>query len=227
MRIRYSTELRTNPLTCEWLDRLERVMKTAIYLRVSTMSQSHDPQRQELIDACARRGWTDVAEYADTISGAKFSRNGLDRLMADVRKGRIERVVCVKLDRLGRSLPHLAQIIGEMDTHRTALVCTSQAIDTSHDNPAGRLQMHVLMAVAEFERSLISERTKAGLAVARAKGKRLGRPRATLNTTQLAEVASYRSNPAGGVRGLAMRLGLSVGKTFDLLREPAAVALAA
>lgn len=68
-------------------------MKTAIYLRVSTAEQSHDPQRNELIDYCARRVWKDVTEYVDTISGAKFTRTGLDRLMADVSRGRIERVV--------------------------------------------------------------------------------------------------------------------------------------
>ncbi len=194
-------------------------MKTAIYLRISTTSQSHDPQRSELLDYCARRGWEDVGEYADTISGAKFTREGLDRLMADVRRGRIGRVVCVKLDRLGRSLPHLAQIIAELDAHHTALVCSSQSIDTSHDNPAGRLQMHVLMAVAEFERSLSRERTKAGVAAARARGKRLGRPRTVLSPRQDAAIASYRNNPTGGMRGLAANLGLSLGKTFALLSE--------
>ena len=195
------------------------VVKTAIYLRVSTTSQSHDPQRAELLDYCARRGWEDVGEYCDTISGAKFTRDGLDRLMAAVRAGRVGRVVCVKLDRLGRSLPHLAQIIAELDAHHTALVCSSQAIDTSHDNPAGRLQMHVLMAVAEFERSLIRERTKAGVAAAKARGKRLGRPKTVLRPEHEAEIARYRSSPEGGMRGLAARLGLSLGKTFTLLKE--------
>lgn len=199
-------------------------MRTAIYLRISTAGQNHDPQRAELLDYCARRGWEDVGEYADTINGAKFTREGLDRLMADVRRGRIGRVVCVKLDRLGRSLPHLAQIIAELDAHHTALICSSQAIDTSHDNPAGRLQMHVLMAVAEFERSLIRERTKAGVAAARARGKRLGRPRAALSPQQLAEVAGYRRDPKGGMRALAAKLGLSLGKTFALLSEKDATA---
>lgn len=189
-----------------------------IYLRVSTGSQSHDPQRQELVDFCARRGWQGVEEYADVVSGAKFSRDGLDRLMKDVRRGRVERVVCVKLDRLGRSLPHLAQLIGELDAHRVALVCTSQAIDTNHDNPAGRLQMHVLMAVAEFERSLIRERTKAGVAAARASGKRLGRPRVGLSVEQQRALSEYRGHRRGGLRGLAKVLGLSLGTTATLVK---------
>ena len=71
-----------------------------------------------------------------------------------------------KLDRLGRSLQHLTQLIGELETHGTALVASSQAIDTSESNPVGRLQMHVLAAVAEFERSVIVERINAGLAAA-------------------------------------------------------------
>lgn len=151
-------------------------MKAAIYARVSTEDQNLDAQLQSCREWCARMKLEPV-EYLDKTSGASVSRRALDRLMADVRKGRIKVVVCYKLDRLGRSLVHLAQMIGEFDGYGTALVCPSQGIDTRADNPAGRLQMHVLMAVAEFERSLIRERTKAGLAAARARGARLGRPR--------------------------------------------------
>lgn len=150
-------------------------MKAAIYARVSTEDQNLDSQLESCRDWCARAGMQ-PDEYLDKASGASVSRKDLDRLMADVRRGSIKVVVCYKLDRLGRSLLHLAQMIGEFESAGVALVCPSQSIDTRADNPAGRLQMHVLMAVAEFERSLIKERTKAGLAVARAKGKRLGRP---------------------------------------------------
>ena len=109
-------------------------------------------------------------------SGAKFSRTGLDALMAEVRKGRVDAVVAYKLDRLGRSLPHLAQLVGEMTAHNVALIIPAQGIDTSASNPAGTLQMHVLMAVAEFEREIIRERVNSGLRAARARGVRLGRP---------------------------------------------------
>jgi DNA invertase Pin-like site-specific DNA recombinase len=190
---------------------------TAIYLRVSTADQTTEHQRRELHEYCERRGWGNVAEYADVVSGSKFSREGLDRLMSDIRRLRVERVVCVKLDRLGRSLPHLAQLIAELDTHGVAVVCTSQAIDTSHDNPAGRLQMHVLMAVAEFERSLIRERTKAGLATALANGKQLGRPVLHLNEEQSQILRDHRSNPTN-VRDLATRLGVSVGTAHKLIK---------
>lgn len=96
--------------------------------------------------------------------------------MADMRRGRVSTVVAFKLDRLGRSLPHLAQLVGEMTAHNVALVIPAQGIDTSGSNPAGRLQMHVLMAVAEFEREIIRERVHSGLRAARARGTQLGRP---------------------------------------------------
>jgi DNA invertase Pin-like site-specific DNA recombinase len=150
--------------------------KTAIYLRVSTDRQTTDSQARELRDYCARRGWHEVREFSDVSSGAKFSRTGLDALMREVRKGRVDAVVAYKLDRLGRSLPHLAQLVGEMTAHSVALIIPAQGIDTSASNPAGRLQMHVLMAVAEFEREIIRERVNSGLRAAKARGARLGRP---------------------------------------------------
>src|SRR5205807_9873721 len=90
--------------------------------------------------------------------------------------GRVDVIVYYELDRLGRSLPHLAQMISELDQHSVCIVATSRGIDSNHDSPAGRLRMHVLMAVAEFERSLIVERVRAGQAAARAKGIKFGRP---------------------------------------------------
>jgi DNA invertase Pin-like site-specific DNA recombinase len=80
--------------------------------------------------------------------------------MSEVRQGRIGSVVCVKMDRLGRSLPHLAQIISEFDHYGVALICTSQGIDTSADNPAGRLQMHVLTGQARCPCKFPNERGK-------------------------------------------------------------------
>jgi DNA invertase Pin-like site-specific DNA recombinase len=150
--------------------------KIALYLRVSTDRQTTDSQAVELSDYCKRRGWTDVAEYRDTASGAKFSREGLDALMREVRKGRIDAIVAYKLDRLGRSLAHLAQLIGELTAHRVALVIPAQGIDTSASNPASQLQLNILMAVAEFEREIIRERVNSGLRAARARGARFGRP---------------------------------------------------
>jgi DNA invertase Pin-like site-specific DNA recombinase len=194
--------------------------RIALYFRVSTDDQTTEPQRIELREYCTRRGWENVTEYADKISGAKFTRLGLNRLMNDVRNRRIDAVVCVKLDRLGRSLPHMAQIIAEMDANQVALIATSQGIDTSRDNPAGRLQMHVLMAVAEFERSLIKERTKAGLEAARARGSRLGRPPMRITADQERTISEHMA--AYGrthLASLSVKLGCSIAKTHLILKE--------
>ena len=103
-------------------------MRIATYYRVSTDDQTTEPQRLELLDYCRRRGWDKVTEFSDVISGAKTARAGLDALMRGVRKHHFDAVLVAKLDRLGRSLPHLAQVIAEMGAHKTALVVTTQAI---------------------------------------------------------------------------------------------------
>jgi len=132
-----------------------------------------------------------------------------------VRKHHFDAVLVAKLDRLGRSLPHLAQIVAELDANGVALVATSQGIDTTHQNPAGRLQMHVLMAVAEFEREIIRERTKAGLVAAIARGKKLGRRRLGWTPEQTATIAGWQ----GTVAGLAAAIGCSIGTAHSLIRE--------
>src|SRR5215471_12698356 len=180
-------------------------MKTAIYVRISTDKQTHDSQLLELRAYCQRRGWSDVVEFEDTITGSKFSRRGLDALFSDVRKGKVTRIVIYKLDRLGRSLAHLAQLIAELTANGTALVCTSQGIDTSDSNPAGRLQLGVLMAVAEFEREIIRERVNAGLSAARARGSKLGRP-SSLDQHKPAVAALVEQGK--GARVISRELGL-------------------
>ena len=121
-----------------------------------------------------------------------------------------------KLDRLGRSLQHLAQLIGEFEAHGTALVATSQGIDTSETNPAGRLQMHVLAAVAEFERSVIRERINAGLAAARERGVKFGRPRSL--DTYVAAVTILRRKGVSG-RKIARKLNIPAGSVFAILKR--------
>ena len=150
-------------------------MFTAIYTRVSTDKQTTDSQSEELRAYCHRRGWSEVREFTDVISGAKFTRRGLDELISQVRKGKVRNIVVFKLDRLGRSLSHLAMLISELSTYEVGLIATSQGIDTGSDSAVGRLQLGVLMAVAEFEREIIRERVKAGLAAAKARGQKLGK----------------------------------------------------
>lgn len=149
---------------------------TIVYLRVSTAEQETDSQEHQVLEYCRVRGWQPPVIFRDAASGASSSRPGLEQMLAQVRAGGVHQVVTYKLDRLGRSLTHLAIIVGELQMRNVALICTSQGIATSKQNPVGQLQLGVLMAVAEFERALIKERTLAGLEVARKRGKRLGRP---------------------------------------------------
>lgn len=148
--------------------------KTALYMRVSTEDQKLDSQADELQRYCAGRNWINLETYSDKLSGVK-SRPAFDRMLSDLRNGKVERVVCYKLDRIGRSLTQLALFLDELATRHIPLVCTSQGIDTTDSNPAGKLQLGVLMAVAEFERGIIRERVNAGLAAAKKRGVKLGR----------------------------------------------------
>ena len=191
-------------------------MEVVIYTRVSTDRQSHDSQVTELRQYCNRRGWKDVEVITDVISGVKSSRDGLDRLMRAVRRGKIDAVVCFKLDRLGRSLAHLAQVINELVTHNCALIVPGQGIDTSSANPAARLQLNILCAVAEFEREVIRERVNAGLTAAKAKGVRLGRP-PTLDVHRDAVAMLRRTGLSG--RAIAKQLGIPPSSAFKLLSE--------
>lgn len=97
-------------------------------------------------------------------------------MMKEIRAGKIRRLLVYKLDRLGRSVLHLSAIIQELDKLDVPLICTSQGIETTKGDPTGRLQLNVLLAVAEFERELIQERTRDGIAAARRRGTKLGRP---------------------------------------------------
>lgn len=191
-------------------------MHTALYVRVSTDQQTTDSQEHELRAFCERRGWRDCQTYTDQISGAKFVRPGLDALLGAVRAGKVERIVVFKLDRLGRSLPHLALILDELQRHAVALIATSQGIDTSGTNPVGRLQLGVLMAVAEFEREIIRERINAGLAAARARGVKLGR-RGGHNRTP-AEVIALK-NRGLGVRAIGRELNVPASTVSLMLRS--------
>jgi DNA invertase Pin-like site-specific DNA recombinase len=150
-------------------------VKVALYARVSTHNQTAENQLLELRQYVAARGWIAI-EYVDHgISGSKDRRPKLDQLVADVRRHRVNGVVCWRLDRLGRNLRHLVLLMDEWQSRGIAFVTLGEGIDTS--TPAGRLVAGVLASIAEFERARIQERIHAGLARARAQGKRLGRPR--------------------------------------------------
>jgi DNA invertase Pin-like site-specific DNA recombinase len=172
-------------------------MKVAIYARVST-NNGQDPEMQlrEVREYCQHRGWEVVGEYVDAgISGAKDSRPELNRLNADAKRRRFDAVVVWKFDRFARSVSHLLRALEEFRALGIEFVSLSEQVDTS--TPMGKMVFTVLGAVAELERSLITERVRAGLRNARAKGIKLGRPRKVLDPNQIArlrrEGASWRT----------------------------------
>jgi DNA invertase Pin-like site-specific DNA recombinase len=198
-----------------------KAKRIAVYGRVSTGAQSHASQLRE-VRAYVRRRWpkAEVTEYLDKASGAGFTRAGLDALMERVRQGRVDILAVYKLDRLGRSLKHLAQLIGEFETHDTALVCTSQGIDTSDGNPAGRFMRTVLVGVAEFERDMIRERINAGLAAAREHGTKSGKPFGRPRTLEKHRDAVKKlMNRGMSGRQMAKELKIPVGSIFSVMQS--------
>lgn len=185
-----------------------RVVRAAIYARVSTANNGQDPamQTRELREYCERRGWQIVDEYVDVgISGAKDRRPELDKLMQDAHRRKFDVVAVWKFDRFARSVSHLLRALDTFRVLGIEFVSLSESLDTA--TPAGRMVFTVLGAVAELERSLIGERVRAGLRNARAKGKRLGRPRVTADASR---VVNLRAQGASW-RDVCTRMGLSKG----------------
>lgn len=194
-------------------------MRVAIYARVSTANNGQDPtmQTRELKEYCERRGWTIAAEYVDVgVSGAKDSRPQLNRLMADAKQRRFDTVVVWKLDRFGRSLKHLVSALGEFEALGIAFVSLRDAFDLT--TPAGRLMFNMVASFAEFERDLIRERVKAGIANRKAKGFRVGRKPVSINASQLQTLRGEGRT----IREIAAALKVSRSLVHKTLAEQAA-----
>lgn len=173
-------------------------MRAALYARVSTVDQTCDNQLLELRRYCGARGWSVVREYIDQgVSGSKDRRPALDQLAADAGRRRFDVLICWRLDRLGRNLKHLVTMLEEFQALGVGFVSLGEGIDLA--TPAGRLQLHILAALAEFERSRIQERVKAGLARVKAAGRRLGRPVVPIPAERLRTVAHLSVRDAAKV----------------------------
>ena len=189
----------------------------AIYARVSTVRKAKDgsvdeaeirkqnPEVQltELRAACAHRGIQIVEEYVDSgVSGAKESRPALDRLMTDASAGKFDGVMVVRFDRFARSTKHLLKALETFQSLHIDFVSLSEGIDTS--TPMGKMIFTMLSAIGEFERSLIVDRTKAGLAYTRSKGTRLGAAPLSVDTDR------YRTLRATGLSNRAIAREMNV-----------------
>jgi DNA invertase Pin-like site-specific DNA recombinase len=192
--------------------------RAAIYARVSTDSQTVENQIQELRRVAERRGWEIVGEvYTDAgISGAKgrTQRPGLDQLLKDASRRKFDVVMAWAIDRLGRSLIDLLGTIQHLEVVGVDLYLDQQSIDTT--TPMGRLVFQITGAFAEFERSMIQQRIRAGLKRAVAQGKKLGRPKID---RELERKARKHLENGLGILKVAKTLGLGTGTVHRIKQE--------
>lgn len=191
---------------------MAKVLRAAVYLRVSTGEQTTENQRIDLEAAAAQRGWSIVATYSDEgISGSKGrdQRPGLDTMLKDATRGRFDVVMCWAVDRMGRSLADLVGTLSDLHGAKVGLFLHQQAIDTT--TPAGRAMFGMMGVFAEFERSMIVARVKAGLERAKVSprdgAKAIGRPRATDATEEAIREQLGRGT---GIVKTAKTLGVGV-----------------
>jgi len=151
-------------------------MKTAIYGRVSTSEQNIESQLVTVRDYCRKNTLEVIGEYTDVgFSGAKYSRPQLDLMLKDMRENKFEAVVVFKLDRLGRSLKHLLDLLSEFKNKKVRLITVADNLDTANDSPMARFFWQLVGMFGEFEREIIRERVLSGLQRAKSEGKKLGR----------------------------------------------------
>ena len=195
---------------------LATIARVALYARVSTLN-GQDPEMQlsELREYVSRRGWTITTEYVDQgVSGSKESRPQLNQLMADAHRRKFDAVLVWKIDRFGRSLKHLVNALADLCAYGVAFISFRDNLDLS--TPSGRLMFQIIGAMAEFERSLIQERVKAGLRNARAKGKKFGRPRAVVDAARVAELRRDGLSWSQVCRTLSLSKGTAQRAVTDL-----------
>ncbi len=188
--------------------------RVGVYARVSTTDKGQDTELQlkDLRAFAHARGWQIHEEYVDEgLSGMLTTRPALDRLLTACRHRQIDVVLVWRLDRLGRSLKHLIMMLDELKSLGVAFVALHEQIDCT--TATGQLMLHLLGAFAEFERALIRERVKAGLAHARTKGQRLGRPRLVIDS---ARVKALRKD-GRSIRQIAQTLHISPGSVHKTL----------
>jgi DNA invertase Pin-like site-specific DNA recombinase len=182
-------------------------MRAALYARVSThVGQNPEMQLAELREYCARRGWEIAGEFVDSgISGARERRPELDRMLAACKRRQVDAVVVYRYDRFARSLRQLVNALCEFDELGIQFISLHEGVDTS--TPNGRLVFGIFASIAEFERELIRERVRSGIAVARAQGKRIGRPRRPVDATRVVELRAQGWSWAEIAREMGVGLG--------------------
>jgi DNA invertase Pin-like site-specific DNA recombinase len=157
--------------------------RAALYMRVSTFDQHPETQLYDLRQLATARGLAIVAEYTDTISGARSKRPGLDDMMNDVRRGRFDVVLVWACDRVARSTRHFLEVLDELNHLNVEFISFREQIDTG--GPLGRAIVIIVGAIAELERNLIIERVRAGMRRAKLEGRHIGRRPLVLDRTAI------------------------------------------
>jgi DNA invertase Pin-like site-specific DNA recombinase len=181
-------------------------MRTVLYARVSTNDKGQDVgmQVREFHQFCDRRQWEVADEYVDRgISGSKDSRPELNRLMADAKRRRFDAVVVYRFDRFARSTRHLVNALAEFNALGIQFISMHEGIDTS--TPNGRLVFGIFASIAEFERDLIRERVRSGIANRKAKGLRIGRKPTAIDPVTVTRLRAQGRT----IREIAADLGCS------------------
>jgi DNA invertase Pin-like site-specific DNA recombinase len=190
--------------------------KVALYARVSTDKQTTENQLNELRAVAIRMGYVITQEYVDNgISGAKSraDRPSLDAMMKDAIRGRFDMVMCWSIDRLGRSLQNLVEILNELQSIKVDLYFLQQGMDTS--TSSGRMMFSIFGALSEYERSLIRERVCAGLQTAKSRGVKLGRP-SKMNDGMRQAVVLLREKGMG-IKQIAKELQIGIGTVYSAI----------
>ena len=170
---------------------------------------------QQLREYAAARGWQIEGEYVDNgHSGSKDTRPAMNRIMAAAGARRIDAILVWKMDRWGRSMPHFIASLQELSSLGVRFIATTQGIDTDESNPTSKLMLNLLVAFSEFERELIVERTRAGLARARRAGRIGGRPRLVVDRDEVARL----DEDGLTMREIAEEMGISAASVCRMLK---------
>ena len=201
----------------------KRPIRAALYARISTLNHGQDPEVQlrELREFCQRRGFAIAHEFVDKgICGSREQRPALDKLLADCRKRLVDAVVVYRYDRFARSLRQLVNALDEFRSLGIDFISIHEGVDTS--TPNGRLVFGIFASIAEFERELIRDRVRSGLAAAKAKGKRVGRPRVAVDVRRIASLRCQGRSWAEVSRETGISKGTAQRAIADLPKTPVA-----
>lgn len=188
----------------------------AFYLRVSTTAQEFSSQLHAIREFCRRKGWPLPGAknlFSEKASGVKAKRAELDRMMQAVRDGKFDSVITYRVDRMGRSMPHVVNVFYELDRIGIRMIGVKDSFDSADDTPQSRMVRNMMASVAEMHRELIVENTREGLAAAAKEGRFGGRPRG-----KDAAIVKAKKLRAQGktLQEIRAKTGLSVGYLSDI-----------